>query len=308
MASMLISRVWKIIAVAVTVAGMAARSRACRTFCGNTSLDYPFGVDEGCGHRQYRELLYCINNVMMLHLPSGSYEVLSIDYAFGLVTLSDPHMSTCASMHKSLGFVVHQKLSPFLRPTPDNALLLLGCSNTSPLFQGFPDTHLPCFNSSASSSPFGCDAFYNCPAWAGMGQKTKHNKPPPCCGIHYSSVGALNLTHLDCYSYASAYSSAPLRYKSAGDWSYGLQLSFEVPGNSSFCASCKASRGVCGYSVDDDDDDDDDSDDGKELCLCDGWNSTTTCDTGSKSASAEHHYISKLLALLLAGMLLISAI
>jgi len=76
----------------------------CRTFCGNITVDYPFGIEQGCGHPKYRDLVYCINNVMMFHVVSGSYEVVNIDYGFKLLDIFDPKMSTCASMHKSDGF------------------------------------------------------------------------------------------------------------------------------------------------------------------------------------------------------------
>lgn len=268
----------------------------CVTFCGNVTVDYPFGVQEGCGHPDFAELVYCINNVMMFHVASGSYQVTAIDYAFRHVTLSDATMSTCASMHRSAGFVLEEQRSRYLQPTPDNALLLLGCSNASSLFQGFPYKHLPCRNDTVASN--GCEAFYDCPAWVGLGHKTKGQKPPPCCAVPFSSVGDLNLTDLRCYSYASSYSSAPVRNKDPGSWSYGVQLSYDLPGDSGFCGPCKASRGFCGYSVGN-------GTNHTQICLCDGWNSTTTCDTGSSnSAEALHSYGTAFLALLFTGLLL----
>lgn len=280
-------------AVALLWTFSEAAAAPCRTFCGNITVDYPFGVQEGCGHPEFRELVYCINNVMMFHVASGSYQVTGIDYAFRQLSLFDPRMSTCASMHRSPGFVLEESRSGYLQPTPDNTLLLLGCSNTSSLFQGFPYKHLPCRNET-----FGCEAFYDCPSWAGLGHRTKSQKPPPCCAVPFASVGDLNLTHLHCYSYSSSYSSAPVKKQDPGSWSYGVQLSFQLPADSDFCSPCEASRGVCGYSVGG-------SSNHTQICLCDGWNSTTTCDSGKpNSAGALHSYTTAFFALLFTGMLL----
>ncbi|RVX18443.1 hypothetical protein CK203_006516 [Vitis vinifera] len=52
----------------------------------------------GCGHPGFRDLLFCMNDVLMFHITSGSYRVLDIDYAYQALTLDDPHMSTCESI------------------------------------------------------------------------------------------------------------------------------------------------------------------------------------------------------------------
>uniref|UniRef100_A0A0D6R9S0 Wall-associated receptor kinase galacturonan-binding domain-containing protein n=1 Tax=Araucaria cunninghamii TaxID=56994 RepID=A0A0D6R9S0_ARACU len=291
---------WKMLAITMAVVVMTMSrgeaARPCRTFCGNVTVDYPFGVEEGCGHPEYRDLLFCINNVMMMSLASGSYQVLNIDYGFHLLNVFDPKMSTCHSMHgNSEGFVVEQTRSRYLQPTVDNAFLLLGCSKTSPLFEGFPDRHLPCQNVSG----MGCDAFYECPAWAGLGQQSKRRKPPPCCAIPYTAIGPLNLTELHCYSYSSAYASAPLHNQKPADWSYGVQLSFQMPSDSDFCRRCKASTGVCGYAVDAPNAND-------QICLCDGWNSTSTCDAGNvSSGQVSPIYRTTLFASVFAGIMLV---
>lgn len=136
----------------------------CRSFCGNITVDYPFALRAGCGHAGFRELLYCINGALMLHLPSGSYRVLDIDYAYRGLTLHDPAMSDCRALDRSRGgrgngFVVEPWRAPYLAPDPDNMFLLLGCRASSPLFQGFPDRHLPCRNVSG----MGCGEYYGCP-------------------------------------------------------------------------------------------------------------------------------------------------
>jgi len=93
----------------------------------------------------------------------------------------------------------------------------------------------------------GCDAFYDCPSWVGFGKKSRVTRPPPCCGIPYSSIGSLNLSHLQCYSYATVYYSSPIKVANRREWSYGIQLNPSLPEDSDFCRSCKTSKGVCGY-------------------------------------------------------------
>nr|AFK38649.1 unknown [Lotus japonicus] len=62
----------------------STQANSCRTYCGNITVDYPFATQYGCGHPGFRDLLFCINDVLMLHIASGSYRVLEIDYAWGL--------------------------------------------------------------------------------------------------------------------------------------------------------------------------------------------------------------------------------
>lgn len=114
---------------------------SCRSYCGNLTVDYPFALTSGCGHPGFRDLLFCINDVLMFHINSGSYRVLDIDYAYESLTLHDPHMSNCDSIvlgGRGNGFVVEEWRAPYLSPSTDNVFMLLGCSPESPLFEGFP--------------------------------------------------------------------------------------------------------------------------------------------------------------------------
>ncbi|XP_047941017.1 uncharacterized protein LOC125188286 [Salvia hispanica] len=247
-------------------------TNTCRSFCGNLTIDYPFAVQPGCGHPGFRDLLFCINDVAMLHITSGSYRVLDIDYAYGSLVLHDPHMSTCDSIvlgRRGNGFAVEPWRAPHLSPSPDNVFMLLGCSSESPLFQGFPGKHMPCRNVSG----LGCDEYYNCPAWDIISPRRAGpvygSGPPDCCSMPYESVKSVNLSRLDCQGYSSAYSVAPLKVSGPGQWAYGIQVRYSVQGSEVLCRACEATGGSCGYDVDKHID----------LCMCGSWNSTSTCDS-----------------------------
>ncbi|KAF6157436.1 hypothetical protein GIB67_004374 [Kingdonia uniflora] len=244
----------------------------CRSFCGNLTVDYPFTVQSGCGHPGFRDLLFCINDVLMFHISSGSYRVLEIDYAYQALTLHDPDMSTCNKIvrgRKGNGFVIDLWRSSYFKPVPDNVFMLIGCSTQSPLYQGFPGQHLPCRNVSG----MGCEEYYDCPAWD-LGRTSMSEvygaSPPECCSVTYNAIHAINLSRLECEGYSSAYSLAPLHLSSPKDWSYGIRVTYSVPGDWAFCRSCEATGGTCGY----------DDVGARDLCLCNGWNSTTNCDSG----------------------------
>jgi hypothetical protein len=181
-------------------------------------VDYPFGLRPGCGHAGLRDLLFCINGALMLHLPSGSYRVMDVDYAYRGLTLHDPAMSDCLALDRSTagrgnGFVVELWREPYLVPDPDNVFLLLGCHATSSLFQSFPDRHLPCRNVSG----MGCADYYACPAWDdynnGSDQRLfEHSDGSPlvCCAVPWTAIRAVNVTRLECEGYSSAYKLTPV--------------------------------------------------------------------------------------------------
>ncbi|GMH23411.1 hypothetical protein Nepgr_025254 [Nepenthes gracilis] len=262
----------------ISLSSSYARINTCRSYCGNITVDYPFSLRNGCGHPGFRDLLYCINDVLMFHIISGSYRVLEIDYAFQALTLHDPHISTCDSIvlgGRGNGFMVDPWRAPYLNPVADNVFLLIGCSAQSPLYQGFPSRHLPCRNVSG----MGCEQYYRCPAWGFIGPEyvgsVYGSGPMECCSVSFEAIKAINLTRLDCQGYSSAYTVAPLRMDGARDWSYGIRVKYSLQGNEAFCKACEATGGTCGFGGDGD----------VELCLCGSWNSTTTCDSVESSST-----------------------
>ncbi|GFZ17466.1 hypothetical protein Acr_26g0007360 [Actinidia rufa] len=250
--------------------------KTCRSYCGNLTVDYPFGTRPGCGHPGFRELLFCINDFLMLHISSGSYRVLDIDYSYRALTLHDPHMSNCDSIvlgYRGNGFVVDPWRSPYLNPAQDNVFMLIGCSSGSPLFQGFPGKHLPCRNVSS----MGCEDYYGCPAWKVIGPKRVGSVygagPPECCAVPFEAIKAINLTKLECQGYSSAYSLAPVQVDTPGRWAYGIRVEYSLSNNEAFCKTCEATGGSCGYDIEG----------VHEVCMCGSWNSTSNCDSGEKN-------------------------
>ncbi|KAL5813856.1 hypothetical protein ACOSQ4_024497 [Xanthoceras sorbifolium] len=265
-------------AALVPPASSTIQPNKCRSYCGNITIDYPFALQHGCGHPGFRDLLFCINDVLMFHITSGSYRVLEIDYAYQSLTLHDPHMSTCDTMvlgQQGNGFALDDWRSPYFNPTPDNVFMLIGCSAKSPLFQGFPGKHLPCRNVSG----MGCEEYYGCPAWSLAGRKRAGtvygSGPPECCAVGFESIKVINLTRLDCEGYSSAYSLAPLRISGPGEWAYGIRVKYSAQSNDGFCRACEATGGTCGYG----------SDGVRQLCMCGSMNSTSNCDSAVKSSS-----------------------
>lgn len=253
-------------------------ANSCRSYCGNITIDYPFGLQYGCGHPGFRDLLFCMNDILMFHVSSGSYRVLEIDYAYQSLTLHEPHMSTCDTIvlgGTGNGFSVEPWREAYMNPTADNVFMLIGCSAESPLFQGFPEKHVPCRNVSA----MGCEEYYGCPAWDRVGHKRFGSTyfgsgPPACCAIPFEAIKAINLTRLQCEGYSSAYNLAPLRLDGPGGWSYGIRVKYSVQGNDDeFCGACEATGGTCGYG----------SDGIRQVCMCGNSNSTSNCDSGSAS-------------------------
>ncbi|XP_073016997.1 uncharacterized protein [Primulina eburnea] len=250
----------------------------CRSFCGNLTIDYPFALRPGCGHSGFRELLFCINDVLMLHISSGSYRVLDIDYAYETLVLHDPHMSTCDSLvwgGRGNGFVVEPWRAVHLTPTSENVFMLLGCSAQSPLFRGSPGKHLSCQNVSG----VGCEEYYGCSAWDMFGPRQMipayGSGPPDCCATSFQAVKSVNLSGLGCQGYSSAYSLAPLKVGGPKEWAYGIQVKYSSLENGSFCWACETTGGSCGYDIDKNTD----------LCMCGDWNSTTNCDSVYSAAS-----------------------
>ncbi|KAK4568657.1 hypothetical protein RGQ29_004166 [Quercus rubra] len=263
------------------VISSAIHVNTCRSYCGNITIDYPFALQYGCGHPGFRDLLFCMNDVLMFHISSGSYRVLEIDYAYQALTLHDPHLSTCDTIvlgGRGNGFAVEPWREPYMNPTADNVFMLIGCSAGSPLFQGFPGKHLPCRNVSG----MGCEEYYDCPAWDLVGHRkvgsgSYGSGPPECCALAFEAIKSINLTKLECEGYSSAYSLAPLKMNGPNGWSYGIRVKYSVQENDDFCHACEATGGTCGYG----------SDGIRQMCMCGSFNSTSNCDSVKSSSSGR---------------------
>ncbi|EPS62242.1 hypothetical protein M569_12553 [Genlisea aurea] len=246
-------------------------SSICRSVCGNLTVAYPFGLRPGCGHRAFRDLLYCINDVLMLHIPSGSYRVLDIDYPYDALVLHDPHISDCGSIvlgGRANGFVVEPWRADYLTPSPDNVFMLIACSTRS------SSSSRNC-SRVGGGGMVGCAGYYGCPAWDIIRPKSSgYDDGSECCAV--SNVKSVNLTELDCQGYSSAYSVAPVRERRPENWSYGILVKYYYrsggsDGDDPFfsCPACEATGGSCGYQAAG----------GNGVCLCGSRNSTSDCDS-----------------------------
>jgi len=140
----------------------------------------------------------------------------------------------------------------------------------------------------------GCDEYYQCPAWGFSKFSPRKSdsaygsvSPPDCCSLEFGAIRSINLTHLQCEGYSSAYSLAPLRARGPGAWSYGIRVSYSLPADHhGECRACEATGGMCGYDLQT----------SSELCICPGGlNTTSTCDSGNT--------VSSLVLILLSGCL-----
>uniref|UniRef100_A0A6N2KB17 Wall-associated receptor kinase galacturonan-binding domain-containing protein n=1 Tax=Salix viminalis TaxID=40686 RepID=A0A6N2KB17_SALVM len=120
----------------------------CRNSCGTIPINYPFGLDDGCGSPYYRHVLVCSDaGVLQLRTPSGRYQVRSISYSDPHMIVTDPFMWQCQDGHH------FRATRPFsldtntrLTLSSQNDLLFFNCSEErvivepKPIFcERFPD-------------------------------------------------------------------------------------------------------------------------------------------------------------------------
>ncbi|KAK3023908.1 hypothetical protein RJ639_043451 [Escallonia herrerae] len=182
----------------------------CRTSCNNIPINYPFGVDNGCGAPQYCKMLNCSTNLPFI-TPSGTYKVQGIDYNKKTPTIYDPSMSTCSILQPHHDFVMSKIKSL-------------------------------CFNFSGHS----CDELYgSCTSFRLF--HLLSNNTPPCCFTRYDTVKYMSMNILDCTHYTTVYNIDGLYGVAPLDWIYGIKLSYSVPNIG--CDRCGRSGGMCEFDV-----------------------------------------------------------
>ncbi|CAM8934197.1 unnamed protein product [Rhodiola kirilowii] len=249
------------------------RSQSCKKFCGNIPINFPFGLDDGCGAPQYRHMLNCSTDLFFT-TPSGQYKVQSINYDDKTVSIYDPSMSTCSILQPRHEFEMTDVQYAVIPPSPDTTFILVNCSVDSPVLNHYASL---CFNLSGHS----CDELYaSCNSF-----RLFHlfvNKTTPCCFTRYNTLRFMSLNVLDCSHYTSVYDKVdgigPL------DWKYGMKLSYSMPETG--CGQCVDSGGTCGF----------DTDTEGMLCLCNRFvNSTAQC---RKSIPSSFYVLERPLAML----------
>ncbi|KAJ7955306.1 Wall-associated receptor kinase [Quillaja saponaria] len=239
----------------------------CRSFCGNIAINYPFGLDDGCGAPQFRHMLNCTDD-LFFQTPSGIYKVQSIDYDKKTMVVYDPAMSTCSILQPHHDFILSDVQSVIIPPSQDTVFALLNCSIDSPVLNHYKYL---CFNFSGHS----CDELYgSCSAFRVFHLLT--NSSPPCCFTGYGTVKFMSMNILDCTHYTTVFNTDNLKGIGPLDWVYGIKLSFGVPDTG--CERCSKSGGTCGF----------DTDTEGLLCLCSSsMNSTRECAAGSVIARGQ---------------------
>lgn len=242
----------------------------CRTSCGNIAINYPFGLDDGCGAPQFRHMFNCTINDLFFTTPSGVYKVQSINYDKKTMVIYDPAMSTCSILQPHHDFAMTDIQSVIIPPSPDTIFALLNCSIDSPVLNHYKNL---CFNFSGHS----CDELYgSCNAFRLFHLLT--NSSPPCCFTGYDTVKYMSMNILDCTHYTTVINGDNLKGIGPLDWVYGIKLSFTVADTG--CELCAESGGTCGF----------DTETVGFACLCStSTNSSRECAAGSVTAEGHNH-------------------
>ncbi|KAL6535651.1 hypothetical protein OROMI_027025 [Orobanche minor] len=214
-------------------------SAICRSSCNNIPINYPFGIDDGCGAPEFHGMLNCNSTDLFFLTPSGSYKIRTIDYATNTVVIFDPSMSTCSVLQPHHDFIMTEIQSTTIPPSPDTVFALMNCSIDSPVLNRYRSL---CFNFSGHS----CDELYS----ACTSFKLFHllsNATPPCCFTRYDTVKYMAMNILDCTHYTSVYDVDESTGVGPLDWLYGIKLTYGVP--ASGCERCAKYGGTCGFDV-----------------------------------------------------------
>nr|ACU20507.1 unknown [Glycine max] len=174
----------------------------CKTTCGSIPINYPFGLEDGCGAPQFRHMLNCSTD-LFFQTPSGSYKVQSIDYDKKTMVIYDPSLSTCSILQPHHDFQMTDVQSAIIPPSQDTVFVLLNCSIDSPVLNHYKYL---CFNFAGHT----CDELYgSCNAFRVFHLLT--NSSPPCCFTSYSTVKFMSMNILDCTHYTSMFNTDNLK-------------------------------------------------------------------------------------------------
>jgi len=254
----------------------------CRTSCGTIPINYPFGIDDGCGSPYYRHMLLCSDSgILELRTPSGRYQVRSISYSDPHMIVTDPFMWKCKDGHHfratrafSLDTSTHLTLSS------QNDYLFFNCSEEKvivepkPIFcERFPDR----CDSTCDSASYLCRHLPGC--GAALGGRS-------CCSYFPKATESLRLMLKYCASYTSIYwringANTPDDHVPE----YGIRVDFDIPVTPDClqCQDMKKGGGRCGF----------DTQSQNFLCLCNQRSNVTTYCNGMLVSKPFHPTISK---------------
>ncbi|XP_009598820.1 LEAF RUST 10 DISEASE-RESISTANCE LOCUS RECEPTOR-LIKE PROTEIN KINASE-like 2.7 [Nicotiana tabacum] len=248
-----------------------AQSSICRNSCGDIPIQYPFGIDDGCGSPYHRHILVCTGGQLQLRTPSGRYPVRNLSYTDPHILVTDPLMWNCLDGDNfrptrpfSLDTSTHFTLSL------ENDYLFFNCSESDvivepkPMFcERFPDK----CDSTCDSSSYLCRHMPECPSAL---------RSSSCCSYYPKATESLRLMLKHCASYTSVYwrnLGATPAFDQVPE--YGIRVDFDIPVTTR-CLQCQDTAkggGTCGFDTETQD----------FLCLCDKGNSTTYCNDSRSS-------------------------
>ncbi|KAL1076187.1 hypothetical protein V6Z11_D10G013100 [Gossypium hirsutum] len=194
-----------------------AQSNLCRTSCGNIPINYPLGIDDGCGSPYYRHILDCSE------LDGDNFRPTR---PFSLDT------STRFSL------------------SPQNDYLFFNCSEDyvivepKPIFcERFPDR----CDSSCDSASYLCRHLPEC--------STALDRSS-CCSYYPKATESLRLMLKYCASYTSVYwrtigTSTTADSPTSQVPEYGIRVDFDIP-VTTHCLQCQdpsKGAGTCGFDT-----------------------------------------------------------
>ncbi|KAI5673018.1 hypothetical protein M9H77_13382 [Catharanthus roseus] len=273
MASTFIHRLVILLLINFLIGFTKSQSKLCRTSCGEIPINYPFGIDDGCGSPYYRHILVCSNSgELVLRTPSGQYPIKNVSYSDPHILVTDPFMWKCQDGENfrptrpfSLDTSTHFTLST------QNDYLFFNCSQNDvimepkPIFcERFPEQ----CDSTCDSSSYLCRHLPEC------GSTLRGTSS--CCSYYPKATESLRLMLKYCTTYTSIY------WKNLGVTppynqipEYGIRVDFDIPVTTR-CLQCQDTTkgaGICGF----------DTETQNFLCLCKKGNVTTYCNDSKNS-------------------------
>ncbi|XP_058095167.1 uncharacterized protein LOC131240745 [Magnolia sinica] len=271
MASLSISHLFLLSLLSIT--STTSQSTLCRTSCGHIPINYPFGIDDGCGSPYYRNILFCSNSTTLeFRTPSGRYPVLRIAYDDPHIIVSDPSMWNCndgARFRPTLPFSLDT--STHFTLSPQNEYLFFSCDVNSVIVKpktAYCERNPDQCGSACDSSSYLCRNIPECPS--ALNRRPTSPYYSTCCSYYPKASQSLRMMLEHCATYTSIYwkvlSVAP-PYDQVPE--YGIRIDFDIPVTTR-CLQCQDGTkggGTCGFDVASQ----------SFLCLCNQGNLTTYC-------------------------------